>query len=205
MGSAQRPPTSHSHCLCSPAKQPSPGTPSARATQQHPMLGPSPQDSASSLTADNLERLGRLGAPRSPPGDGTLLSEAKLQSVMSFLDEMERSGRGPPSTQLEVGTRQALRPPRPLWAPGREENGRASCLTWTPVWVGLSSILPTPCPGGPSWHPGPWRPLGKTSGQAEWTGGRRYCHAAGRSEVNMTFLVAMLVLRSRPSFSCTQQ
>uniref|UniRef100_A0A4W3JYT0 Centrosomal protein 131 n=1 Tax=Callorhinchus milii TaxID=7868 RepID=A0A4W3JYT0_CALMI len=52
----------------------------------------SPQDTDStSLTADNLERLGKIELVPGLPEAGTLLSEAKLQSIMSFLDEMERS------------------------------------------------------------------------------------------------------------------
>ncbi|KAM6175979.1 centrosomal protein of 131 kDa-like [Erethizon dorsatum] len=45
----------------------------------------------SSLTADNLEKFGKLSAPPELPEDGALLSEAKLQSIMSFLGEMEKS------------------------------------------------------------------------------------------------------------------
>lgn len=56
------------------------------------------EDDASSLTADNLEKFGKLSAAASPPEDGTLLSEAKLQSIMSFLDEMERSEQGRPAS-----------------------------------------------------------------------------------------------------------
>ncbi|XP_052513695.1 centrosomal protein of 131 kDa isoform X4 [Budorcas taxicolor] len=52
------------------------------------------EDDASSLTADNLEKFGKLSAATGPPEDGTLLSEAKLQSIMNFLDEMEKSGQG---------------------------------------------------------------------------------------------------------------
>ncbi|XP_061611324.1 centrosomal protein of 131 kDa isoform X10 [Phyllopteryx taeniolatus] len=45
---------------------------------------------ADSLTADNLERHVRLSLPA--PADGAaLLSEAKLQSIINFLDEMEKS------------------------------------------------------------------------------------------------------------------
>lgn len=43
-----------------------------------------------SLTTDNMERHGHLSHPALPDG-GALLSEAKLQSIMSFLDEMEKS------------------------------------------------------------------------------------------------------------------
>uniref|UniRef100_A0A8C3X2L0 Centrosomal protein 131 n=1 Tax=Catagonus wagneri TaxID=51154 RepID=A0A8C3X2L0_9CETA len=55
------------------------------------------EDDASSLTADNLEKFGKLSAAASPPEDGTLLSEAKLQTIMSFLDEMEKSEQGRPA------------------------------------------------------------------------------------------------------------
>ncbi|XP_016061805.1 PREDICTED: centrosomal protein of 131 kDa-like [Miniopterus natalensis] len=55
------------------------------------------EDDASSLTADNLEKFGKLSASSRPPEDGTLLSEAKLQSIMSFLDEMEKSGQDRPA------------------------------------------------------------------------------------------------------------
>uniref|UniRef100_A0A8D2CT23 Centrosomal protein 131 n=1 Tax=Sciurus vulgaris TaxID=55149 RepID=A0A8D2CT23_SCIVU len=70
--------------------------------EEDPEYAWSDEDSASSLTADKLERFGKLSAPHSPPEDGMLLSEAKLQSVMSFLDEMEKSGQGQPSPQRKV-------------------------------------------------------------------------------------------------------
>uniref|UniRef100_A0A096LZJ4 Centrosomal protein 131 n=1 Tax=Poecilia formosa TaxID=48698 RepID=A0A096LZJ4_POEFO len=44
-----------------------------------------------SLTTDNLERHGQLSQHPVLPDGGALLSEAKLQSIMSFLDEMEKS------------------------------------------------------------------------------------------------------------------
>ncbi|KAG5262811.1 hypothetical protein AALO_G00279160 [Alosa alosa] len=46
---------------------------------------------STSLTADNLELHGQLSQPPVLPDGGALLSEAKLQSIMSFLDEMEKS------------------------------------------------------------------------------------------------------------------
>ncbi|KAG7269094.1 hypothetical protein CRUP_004363, partial [Coryphaenoides rupestris] len=46
---------------------------------------------STSLTTDNLERHGQLSRQAALPDGGALLSEAKLQSIMSFLDEMERS------------------------------------------------------------------------------------------------------------------
>ncbi|XP_032312481.1 centrosomal protein of 131 kDa isoform X6 [Camelus ferus] len=51
------------------------------------------EDYASSLTAHNLERFGRLSVAASPPEDGALLSEAKLRSILRFLDETEESGQ----------------------------------------------------------------------------------------------------------------
>uniref|UniRef100_A0A665WTP3 Centrosomal protein 131 n=1 Tax=Echeneis naucrates TaxID=173247 RepID=A0A665WTP3_ECHNA len=45
---------------------------------------------SNSLTTDNLERHGQLSHHPALPDGGTLLSEAKLQSIMSFLDEMEK-------------------------------------------------------------------------------------------------------------------
>ncbi|XP_049996440.1 centrosomal protein of 131 kDa [Alexandromys fortis] len=59
------------------------------------------EDDTNSLTADNLEKFGKLSAPPGPPDDGTLLSEAKLQSIMSFLEEMEKSGQDRPASQRE--------------------------------------------------------------------------------------------------------
>ncbi|XP_027481833.1 centrosomal protein of 131 kDa [Zalophus californianus] len=58
------------------------------------------EDDASSLTADNLEKFGKLSTCTGPPEDGTLLSEAKLQSIMSFLHEMEveKSGQDRPAS-----------------------------------------------------------------------------------------------------------
>ncbi|XP_054449205.1 centrosomal protein of 131 kDa [Pteronotus mesoamericanus] len=55
------------------------------------------EEDASALTAGDPEKLGELGTPARPPEAGTLLSEAKLQSLVSFLDEMERSGQHRPA------------------------------------------------------------------------------------------------------------
>ncbi|XP_029068839.1 centrosomal protein of 131 kDa isoform X1 [Monodon monoceros] len=60
------------------------------------------EDDSSSLTADNLEKFGKLSVAACPREDGPLLSEAKLQSIMSFLDEMEKSGQGPPASAPQV-------------------------------------------------------------------------------------------------------
>ncbi len=56
----------------------------------HPCLSLKDGDS-NSLTTDNLERHGQLSHHPALPDGGALLSEAKLQSIMSFLDEMEKS------------------------------------------------------------------------------------------------------------------
>lgn len=68
------------------------------------------EEDTNPLTADNLEKFGKLSAAPGPPDDGTLLSEAKLQSIMTFLDEMEKSGQERPapwreSLVLEAGPR----------------------------------------------------------------------------------------------------
>uniref|UniRef100_A0A8C4U0I5 Centrosomal protein 131 n=1 Tax=Falco tinnunculus TaxID=100819 RepID=A0A8C4U0I5_FALTI len=49
------------------------------------------EPSSNSLTTDNLEKFGKLNHSPGVPEDGALLSEAKLQSIISFLDEMEKS------------------------------------------------------------------------------------------------------------------
>ncbi|CAI9596478.1 unnamed protein product, partial [Staurois parvus] len=53
------------------------------------------EDADTSLTADNLERLSHMmrsgPAEQKEPQNGTLLSEAKLQNIISFLDEMEKA------------------------------------------------------------------------------------------------------------------
>lgn len=46
---------------------------------------------SNSLTTDNMEHHGHLGHHPALPDGGALLSDAKLQSIMSFLDEMEKS------------------------------------------------------------------------------------------------------------------
>lgn len=79
------------------------------------MLGRLQEDDTNSLTADNLEKFGKLSAPPGPPDDGTLLSEAKLQSIMNFLDEMERSAQDQPAPHREVVS------PRP-WGGGSQRE-----------------------------------------------------------------------------------
>lgn len=52
-------------------------------------------DADTSLTVDNLERLSQMTrdgqAEQKEPQNGTLLSEAKLKNIISFLDEMEKA------------------------------------------------------------------------------------------------------------------
>uniref|UniRef100_A0A672YDJ0 Centrosomal protein 131 n=1 Tax=Sphaeramia orbicularis TaxID=375764 RepID=A0A672YDJ0_9TELE len=62
---------------------------------------------ATSLTADNLERHGQMSLHPALPDGGALLSEAKLQSIMSFLDEMEKSEQERPRSEELVGAEQA--------------------------------------------------------------------------------------------------
>uniref|UniRef100_A0A8C3PVC2 Centrosomal protein 131 n=1 Tax=Chrysolophus pictus TaxID=9089 RepID=A0A8C3PVC2_CHRPC len=93
-----------------------------RLLEEEPELLPSPklfkkdkytwvdgEPSSNSLTADNLEKFGKLNHSPGVPEDGALLSEAKLQSIISFLDEMEKSEQERPrsatsATQREVST-----------------------------------------------------------------------------------------------------
>uniref|UniRef100_A0A6Q2WVV9 Centrosomal protein 131 n=1 Tax=Esox lucius TaxID=8010 RepID=A0A6Q2WVV9_ESOLU len=62
---------------------------------------------STSLTTDNLERHGQLVHPPVLPDGGALLSEAKLQSIMSFLDEMEKSEQERPRSEELAGIEQA--------------------------------------------------------------------------------------------------
>ncbi|XP_069579488.1 centrosomal protein of 131 kDa isoform X1 [Brachyistius frenatus] len=64
---------------------------------------------SNSLTTDNLERHGQLSHhhPALPDG-GALLSEAKLQSIMSFLDEMEKSEQERPRSVTSGSHREAV-------------------------------------------------------------------------------------------------
>uniref|UniRef100_A0A3Q3EVK3 Centrosomal protein 131 n=1 Tax=Labrus bergylta TaxID=56723 RepID=A0A3Q3EVK3_9LABR len=57
-------------------------------------------EDSNSLTTDNLERHGQLSHHPALPDGGALLSEAKLQSIMSFLDEMEKSEQERPRSAV---------------------------------------------------------------------------------------------------------
>uniref|UniRef100_A0A3Q2ZFI6 Centrosomal protein 131 n=1 Tax=Kryptolebias marmoratus TaxID=37003 RepID=A0A3Q2ZFI6_KRYMA len=63
---------------------------------------------SNSLTADNLERHGQLSHHPALPDGGALLSEAKLQSIMSFLDEMEKSEQERPRSVTSGLHREAV-------------------------------------------------------------------------------------------------
>ncbi|NXN79888.1 CP131 protein, partial [Bombycilla garrulus] len=66
------------------------------------------EPSSNSLTADNLEKFGKLNHPPGVPEDGALLSEAKLQSIISFLDEMEKSEQERPRSAASATQREAF-------------------------------------------------------------------------------------------------
>ncbi|XP_050837450.1 centrosomal protein of 131 kDa isoform X2 [Serinus canaria] len=64
--------------------------------------------SSNSLTADNLEKFGKMNHPPGVPEDGALLSEAKLQSIISFLDEMEKSEQERPRSAASATQREGF-------------------------------------------------------------------------------------------------
>nr|XP_031362243.1 LOW QUALITY PROTEIN: centrosomal protein of 131 kDa [Lonchura striata domestica] len=66
------------------------------------------EPSSNSLTADNLERFGKLNHSPGVPEDGALLSEAKLQSIISFLDEMEKSEQERPRSAASATQRESF-------------------------------------------------------------------------------------------------
>ncbi|KAM6376950.1 centrosomal protein of 131 kDa isoform 7-T7 [Pluvialis apricaria] len=66
------------------------------------------EPSSNSLTADNLEKFGKLNHSPGVPEDGALLSEAKLQSIISFLDEMEKSEQERPRSAASATQREGL-------------------------------------------------------------------------------------------------
>ncbi|NWH55146.1 CP131 protein, partial [Fregata magnificens] len=66
------------------------------------------EPSSNSLTADNLEKFGKLNHSLGVPEDGSLLSEAKLQSIISFLDEMEKSEQERPRSAASATQREGL-------------------------------------------------------------------------------------------------
>ncbi|NWX94147.1 CP131 protein, partial [Nothoprocta pentlandii] len=66
------------------------------------------ESDSNSLTADNLEKFGKLNHSPGVPEDGALLSEAKLQSIISFLDEMEKSEQERPRSAASATQREGL-------------------------------------------------------------------------------------------------
>lgn len=74
------------------------------------------EPSSNSLTADNLEKFGKLNHSPGVPEDGALLSEAKLQSIISFLDEMEKSEQERPRSAASATQREVS--PSVVWDPG---------------------------------------------------------------------------------------
>ncbi|NXC09418.1 CP131 protein, partial [Orthonyx spaldingii] len=66
------------------------------------------EPSSNSLTADNLEKFGKLNHSPGVPEDGALLSEAKLQSIISFLDEMEKSEQERPRSAASALQREGF-------------------------------------------------------------------------------------------------
>ncbi|XP_060796222.1 centrosomal protein of 131 kDa isoform X1 [Neoarius graeffei] len=60
------------------------------------------------LTTDNVERHGQLSQSPVLSDGGALLSEAKLQSIMSFLDEMEKSEQERPRSVTSGSHREVL-------------------------------------------------------------------------------------------------
>ncbi|NWW73430.1 CP131 protein, partial [Climacteris rufus] len=66
------------------------------------------EPSSNSLTADNLEKFGKLNHSPGVPEEGALLSEAKLQSIISFLDEMEKSEQERPRSAASATQREGF-------------------------------------------------------------------------------------------------
>ncbi|XP_026132388.1 LOW QUALITY PROTEIN: centrosomal protein of 131 kDa-like [Carassius auratus] len=63
---------------------------------------------SNSLTTDNVERHRQLSQTPALPDGGALLSEAKLQSIMSFLDEMEKSEQERPRSVTSGSHREVV-------------------------------------------------------------------------------------------------
>uniref|UniRef100_A0A8C1NSL4 5-azacytidine-induced protein 1 n=1 Tax=Cyprinus carpio TaxID=7962 RepID=A0A8C1NSL4_CYPCA len=65
-------------------------------------------EDSNSLTTDNVERHRQLSQTPALPDGGALLSEAKLQSIMSFLDEMEKSEQERPRSVTSGSHREVV-------------------------------------------------------------------------------------------------
>lgn len=98
------------------------------------------EPSSNSLTADNLEKFGKLNHSPGVPEDGALLSEAKLQSIISFLDEMEKSEQERPRSAASATQREVSAEARGGGEVVQDPGGKG---------------LPSPCPGS-RWSPSPF-------------------------------------------------
>ncbi|XP_026531533.1 centrosomal protein of 131 kDa isoform X2 [Notechis scutatus] len=67
-----------------------------------------------SLTTDNVEKFGKLNCSLGATEEGTLLSETKLQNIMSFLDEMEKSEQERPRSIASASQQEGLLPEEEL-------------------------------------------------------------------------------------------
>nr|XP_056714692.1 centrosomal protein of 131 kDa isoform X2 [Euleptes europaea] len=82
--------------------------PQAKACKEDKYAWIDGEADSNSLTADNLEKFGKLNCSPGVPEEGTLLSEAKLQSIISFLDEMEKSEQERPRSAASASQREGL-------------------------------------------------------------------------------------------------
>ncbi|XP_061471748.1 centrosomal protein of 131 kDa isoform X2 [Rhineura floridana] len=82
--------------------------PQPRASKEDKYAWIDGEADSNSLTADNLEKFGKLNCSPGVPEEGTLLSEAKLQSIISFLDEMEKSEQERPKSAASASQREGL-------------------------------------------------------------------------------------------------
>ncbi|XP_037546895.1 centrosomal protein of 131 kDa [Nematolebias whitei] len=89
---------------------------------------------SNSLTADNLERHGQLSQHPALPDGGALLSEAKLQSIMTFLDEMEKSEQERPRSVTSGSHREAVLSEEEL---GVEQSATAAEVTGSMMRIKL--------------------------------------------------------------------
>lgn len=89
---------------------------------------------SNTLTTDNLERHGQLSHHPALPDGGALLSEAKLQSIMSFLDEMEKSEQERPRSVTSGSHREvSVSPQMLLRQPEQNQEGLTGRTCWQAV------------------------------------------------------------------------
>ncbi|XP_075891171.1 centrosomal protein of 131 kDa isoform X2 [Nelusetta ayraudi] len=102
---------------------------------------------ANCLTTDNLERHSQLSSHPALPDGGALLNEAKLQTIMSFLDEMKRSEQERPSSVTSGSHREAVLSEEELV--GIEQTPVAAPVPTpapAPVHTPAPAPVPTPAP-----------------------------------------------------------